>query len=129
MFSNLLDFERARSRGEAIGFYLASFGLLWGIIFVCVLTGFVVTRERSISAYLGIGMSITVAYSMALSSAVLKAKGLLRHPGFILIALLGVLGAATVGGLLAMVAPAFLSSRQPRRMQQLGLPGEVQSAG
>ena len=117
MFRHLTDFGYSRPLAGAVGFYLFYFVVT---VLVAAASGGLVglwVKGAGFQTGAALGASISMAFSLALSYVILRAKGLLMHPGYVLVAILGGLGAVFEGGLLGMIAPAFLSSRRPHQVE------------
>ena len=111
MFGRLSDFGHQRSAVQAIGFYLAY--LVAGIVFLAVLGGVAgaIIPGFGFDGGLTLGTIGAVIISPVLSLLVMRAKGLLGHIGFLLLAVLSG-GAAAIGGLiLGLMFVAFLTTR------------------
>lgn len=111
MFTGLLDFDYRRTGRQAIGFYL--FYLLLTIVASAIaggLTGLFVAGGVDLG--IRVGTFVAVIVSLALSAAVLSKRGRFAHPGYVLLSLVCALGALFAGGLVGIVAPAFLSTRE-----------------
>ena len=112
MFRRLTDFGHQRTLVEAIGFYLVYFIL--GIV-IAGLLGVVAAPLTGMPGFEGgmlVGTIFAIVACPVLSFAILYKKGLLRHVGYLLVALLSVAGAAVAGLLLGLVFVAFLSTRR-----------------
>ena len=111
MFRHLTDFGHQRSPLEAFGFYLAYLvlgvvtSMVLGMLAGLLLDGF------GFESGLTLGTFVAIGICPVLSFFILRAKGLLRHVGFLLVALLSVAGAAVGGLLLGLIFVAFLSNR------------------
>ncbi|MCC7370742.1 MAG: hypothetical protein IT306_20140 [Chloroflexi bacterium] len=115
MFQHLNAFGHQRTFWQAFGFYLVYLiaGIL-GIAMLSAVAGLVVMAAGGVYGFeqgLTFGAVLAVVGSTLLSLVVLRAKGLLRHAGYLLVALLA--GAsATLGGLiLGLIFVAFLTTR------------------
>jgi hypothetical protein len=111
MFQGLTDFGRQRTLVQAIGFYLVY--LVLGIILGAVLGGVaaLVTGNNSFDMGLMVGTVMAIVVTPLMAFGVLYAKGLLRHIGFLLVAVLSVAGAAIGGLILGLLFVAFLTTR------------------
>ena len=111
MFRQLGNFGYKRSLVQSIGFYLVY--LVSGVITIAGLAfvGAVVTGMNSYEQGLQFGTVLGITLTAVLSLLVLKAKGLLRHVGYLLVGLLSVAGAAAGGLLLSLIFVAFLTTR------------------
>jgi hypothetical protein len=113
MFRSLTDFSRPRSPLEALGFYL--FYLLVSLLAGALIGGLaaLLSPGQSFEAGTRAGALLAVLLSLALSSLLLSQRGLLAHPGYLVIALVSAVAALFGGGLLGLIGPAFLSTREP----------------
>ncbi len=118
MFRRLTDFGHQRTLVEAIGFYLVYFIL--GIIVAAMLGALAgpLTGTAGFEGGMLIGTVFAVVACPVLSFAILAKKGLLRHVGYVLVALLSVAGAAAAGLLLGLVFVAFLTTRPAVRQSE-----------
>lgn len=113
MFKNLTNFSLKRSFKEALGFYLAYLilAILVSTVSAAIL-GIILSIEKD-SAYafgIKIGMVSSILFSLILSVVLLKQKRLNNfiHLLFPLVsAVLALLG----GGLLGLIVPAYLSTK------------------
>jgi hypothetical protein len=115
MFRRLTDFGYQRTPGQAFGFYLVYF---FGGIIVGGLIGAIIAPFSGVSSFqegLAFGAKVggifAVLLTLTLSFAILWAKGLLGHIGYLLVALLGTASAVLLGMLLGLVFVAFLTTR------------------
>jgi hypothetical protein len=112
MFRGLTDFGRQRTLIEAIGFYLAylllGIALSAGLGFLAsfVDNGFGFERGLMLGSFVAIGICPVITF------AILRAKGLLRHVGYLFVAVLSVAGAAAGGLILGLIFVAFLTTRR-----------------
>ena len=111
MFRRLTDFGYQRTLVEALGFYLVY--LILGIVVAAMLGALSgpLTGNSGFEGGLLVGTIFAIVACPVLSFAILYKKGLLRHVGFLLVALLSVAGAAAGGLLLGLIFVAFLSTR------------------
>ena len=112
MFRRLTDFSYQRTLVQAIGFYLVY--LIVGIVVAAMLGALSgpLTGNAGFEGGLLIGTIFAIVACPVLSFAILYKKGLLRHVGFVLVALLSVPGAAAGGLLLGLIIVAFLTTRR-----------------
>lgn len=111
MFRQLGNFGYQRNIVQAVGFYLIY--LVSGVIAIAGLA-FLAALANGISGYeqgLQFGTALGMMLTALLAFLVLKAKGLLRHAGYLLVGLLSVAGAAAGGLLLSLIFVAFLTTR------------------
>ena len=115
MFRRLTDFGYQRTLGQAVGFYLVYFfagiivsGLISGAIapFAGV-SGF----QEGLAFGAKVGGIFAVLLTLTLSFAILRAKGLLGHIGYLIVGLVGTASAVFLGMLLGLVFVAFLTTR------------------
>jgi hypothetical protein len=105
VFNGLADFAKPRSFTEAVGFYIFySFVML---LFMVPIVG-----ARRTGAQYPDATFVSAVGVLILSVVVLKAKGLLWHPGYLLIILLGAF-ATVFSPFVGPAAPSFLSTRRP----------------
>jgi hypothetical protein len=116
MFRRLTDFGYQRSLVEAVGFYLVY--LILGIVVAAMLGAVAgllagpISGGSSFEGGLLVGSIFAVVACPVMAFGILYKKGLLRHFGFILVALLSVAGAAAGGLILGLIFVAFLTSRR-----------------
>lgn len=118
MFRHLTDFGHQRTVVEAIGFYLVYLilGILLGALLGAV-AGFV-TGNVGFEGGLAIGATVAIGICPVLGFIILGAKGLLSHVGYVLVAVLSVVGAAIGGLLLGLLFVAFLTTRPSVRQPE-----------
>jgi hypothetical protein len=118
MFRHLNDLRYARSLIEAIGLYIVY--TLVGVIAIGILAGgyAVVTGNTGYEAGLAIGTVTGSIASLAISFLMLRAKGLLAQPLYLVLAVLTGASALLGGLILSMIFVAFLSTRQPVEERQ-----------
>lgn len=110
MFCRLTDFGHQRTPLEAFGFYLVYFSL--GMLLAAgigAVAGLV--NGTGFEGGMMIGAVLALVACPALSFVVLFKKGLFRHVGYLLVAVLSVAGAALGGLLLGLIFVAFLTTR------------------
>ena len=112
MFRRLTDFSYQRTLVQAIGFYLVY--LIAGIVVAAMLGALSgpLTGNAGFEGGMLVGTIFAIVACPVLSFAILYKKGLLRHVGFVLVALLSVPGAAAGGLLLGLIIVAFLTTRR-----------------
>ncbi|OGG49403.1 hypothetical protein A3C18_01235 [Candidatus Kaiserbacteria bacterium RIFCSPHIGHO2_02_FULL_54_11b] len=117
MFKNLANFSYKRSVKEAIGFYIAWFAVLLLVSIVASLVASSLTQtdastfEEGYALGVKIGAVIAFFSSTFLAVMIAKDKKILSNFGPILLVLLTALLAALGGGLLGLIIPAYLSTR------------------
>jgi RsiW-degrading membrane proteinase PrsW (M82 family) len=114
MFRRLTDFSYKRTDKEALGFYLAY--LLVIIIVSAILTSLFGGADTFYpNTRIRIGTSVAIACSLLLSFFVLSHKKLNDSFGFILLSLLSGLIATFGGGLLGLIIPAVLTTKDKKK--------------
>ena len=118
MFRRLTDFGHQRTLVEALGFYLVY--LILGIVVAAMLGALAgpLTGNSGFEGGMLVGTVFAVVACPVLSFAILFKKGLLRHIGYVLVALLSVAGAAAGGLLLGLIFVAFLTTRPAVRRSE-----------
>lgn len=119
MFDELSDLAFKRTRVQALGFYLA---WLFLTILVAILLSFIATHTflaspemmatEQFEMGLRIGGVLAIAFCMGLSYVVARAKGAhMEYKTLLLVVLAGLL-ASLGGGLLGLVIPSYLTTRE-----------------
>lgn len=116
IFNHLTVFSYKRSGKEALGFYLAYLltttilaGIMGGVV------GVFLNPENTDSIYeisASLGAVIALIVSLVISILILKAKKIYKNFGYILLALVGAGLGLVGGGLLGLIVPAFLTTRE-----------------
>jgi cellobiose-specific phosphotransferase system component IIC len=122
MFKNLFDLSYKRSGKEALGFYLAylgMFALLGGLAATAVAVARITVGgqapsgwSESFKAGIPAGAVTAIITSIYLAIAVVIQRKLARNVLYVVLAVVSVLFAAIMGGFLALMPIAFLTTRE-----------------
>ena len=113
MFGRLTDLRYPRNFAEAIGFYLVTFVAGTLAIGLTAWPIALIDPNFRFDQGLAFGTLMATIASPVLSLAILRAKGLLGHPGYLILAILSGPAAAAGGLLLGLIVAAILSTRYP----------------
>lgn len=116
MFEKLTEFGYARSKKQALGFYLAWFLMLFLVVMAL---GFVfiiaspqdLTEAQANDLGARVGNLVAVIVCTGLSYAICKAKGFAATFGGVVAVVGTVILSALGGGLIGMIVPAVLSAK------------------
>jgi len=113
MFRHLTDFSYRRTIRDAVGFYLAYFGLIViGGFLVGALAGVVMGGGDSVyEIAVRIGTLFAIIVCVVLSFTILQKKRLMGNLGYVAVAVSSGILAIFGGALLGLVPAAFLSTR------------------
>ena len=107
MFKDLFNFKKERNGSEALGFYLAFFGILLisaGVLGALLMLDF--------NASVIVGQRFAIIACIALSFVVLYKKNQLKNYGLVIVALLSGICAAFSGALLGLIPVAYLTTKK-----------------
>ena len=112
MFKHLTTFSYKRNWKEAIGFYIAF--LILGLVLggIAAVFGGASSGNATFNEGVKIGALVSIIYCLLISGLLLKEKRLFKNFVYILLALVSGLLAGLGGGLLGMIIPAFLTTRE-----------------
>lgn len=110
MFKKLMDFSYERTPLEAVGFYLAYFGL--GLLIGSLMGGILGLLSFSVKVIVSLGILSAVVLSLTVSFLILHKKKLLNNFSYIMLAVLSGLLALVAGALGGMIPVAFLTTRK-----------------
>jgi hypothetical protein len=113
-----VDFRLKRSKKDAIGFYLSSFGLL---ILIITISGLIISLAllpmfKNLSPEYGYAIGVqfgayfAIAYCFIIALLILIQKKLYKKPVYVLLSLLTLLLAYLGGGILGLLIPAYMTS-------------------
>lgn len=116
MFKRLTDFSYRRNGKEAFGFYLAYllFIIIVSVIAVSFFSGISPLYDR-LNTGMRLGTTVAITSCSILSFFIITQKKLINDFGYILLALLSGLVASFGGGLLGLIIPAFLTTKEKKK--------------
>jgi hypothetical protein len=116
MFRNVLDYGYKRTTLQAVGFYIAHLvililisGIAGGIYGVITETPRDV--EQAYGAIVRVGHAAGVLMCLVVSFAIIRKKKMTNNIGYVFLALSSGLFALLLGGILGLIPPAILTTR------------------
>ena len=110
MWSELTNFGFKRTKKQAFGFYLAYLVLIMLIGFVVGAASSVITGMDSFSAGVKVGTVVALIACVYITYQVVQKKNLFSFGYLLLILLSGAL-AVTAGGILGLIVPAVITTK------------------